>query len=293
MKVKPYSFLLLLLCSLYSYTLQAQHFIGSITGTKSVCKGSTTTLKDATTGGRWRSGSASIASVGASTGTVTGITTGTAIITYTAGRYHVTAIVTVYPVVAIFVSAGTILCNGGTTTVTVSGSGGAGNLNGVGTRTVLAGTYTYTVTDIDGCAATTTFFVTQPPLLEVSTSVSPATPVPGAAANTIYLGYGPASVTLGATASGGKGGYHYRWMPGAGSGSSFTVSPTATTMYIVIVTDGDGCQATQTITINVINARSHRGNDVNMCHRGRTVSVGQNAVSADLEHGYSLGPCPR
>lgn len=54
-----------------------------ITGTAVVCTGTTTTLSDATTGGHWSVAGTGIASVGSATGTVTGLSGGTAIITYT------------------------------------------------------------------------------------------------------------------------------------------------------------------------------------------------------------------
>jgi hypothetical protein len=54
-----------------------------ITGSAVVCVGSTTLLSDITTGGTWASLSPLTASVGASSGLVTGIAGGTAIIIYT------------------------------------------------------------------------------------------------------------------------------------------------------------------------------------------------------------------
>ena len=53
----------------------------AIGGTKSVCVGKTTTLTDATTGGVWSSSSTAIAAIG-TTGIVTGVSAGTATITY-------------------------------------------------------------------------------------------------------------------------------------------------------------------------------------------------------------------
>src|SRR5205823_8788620 len=59
-------------------------------------------------------------------------------------------------------AAGSIACNGGTTTVTVSASGGIAPYTGTGTFSHAAGTYSFAVTDANGCTATTTGTITQP-----------------------------------------------------------------------------------------------------------------------------------
>jgi len=56
-----------------------------ITGGTSICQGGKDTLLDASSGGSWSSGSTGVATVGASTGIVTGLTAGHATITYTLG----------------------------------------------------------------------------------------------------------------------------------------------------------------------------------------------------------------
>lgn len=55
----------------------------TIAGTASVCAGFTRTLTDATTGGGWTSSNTGIATVGATSGIVTGVSAGTVTITYT------------------------------------------------------------------------------------------------------------------------------------------------------------------------------------------------------------------
>jgi hypothetical protein len=69
-------------------------------------------------------------------------------------------------------TAGTISCNGGSTTVTVSAIGGTGSYTGTGSFTVTAGAYSYTVTDANGCSSTTTGTVSQPDQLTNSTTAS-------------------------------------------------------------------------------------------------------------------------
>lgn len=70
----------------------------AITGNLNVCAGSFTTLSCATGGGTFSSGTPSTATVDAVTGIVTGVLSGTAIITYTLGTgCLVTTLVTVNP----------------------------------------------------------------------------------------------------------------------------------------------------------------------------------------------------
>ena len=106
---------------LYYYTSPA-----AITGSTSVCPGTTITLGDATSGGSWSSGTTSVATVNPSTGVVTGISSsgGTATITYTAiGGCYVTTTVSVTsgpPAIGGTLSA----CAGSTTTLSDASSGG-------------------------------------------------------------------------------------------------------------------------------------------------------------------------
>ncbi len=55
----------------------------AITGTLTVCAGLTTQLSDGIGGGTWSSSDGSLATVGLSTGLVTGVANGTPVITYT------------------------------------------------------------------------------------------------------------------------------------------------------------------------------------------------------------------
>ncbi len=64
-------------------TVTVNALIAPITGKNALCKGATTTLFDPTTGGTWSSSDSTIASIDA-TGNVTGLATGSAVITYIA-----------------------------------------------------------------------------------------------------------------------------------------------------------------------------------------------------------------
>jgi len=156
-------------------------------------------------------------------------------------------------------------------------------------------TVTLTVTDINGAFATCTSTVTV--VGEIPTTsilVTPSPTVAGQLENTIYLGYGPQSVTL--TAS-GETGYTYSWSPSTGLSctdcAAPVASPTATTPYMITVTNEYGCTATASVLITVIDVRC--GNNLNkvfVCTRkGKTKCLSPQAVQAILNQGGTLGPC--
>ncbi|MFH6972954.1 beta strand repeat-containing protein, partial [Flavobacterium petrolei] len=152
----------------------------TVTGTNTVCIGSTTTFSSTTTGGTWTSATPAVATVNASTGVITGVTAGTSVINYsvtTAGGCINTGSRTV--TVSAPVNAGTIsgtqgICVGGTTTFFSNGNTGgiwSSNLPGIASVNastgvisgIAAGTaiISYTVTGTGGCAnATVTRTVT-------------------------------------------------------------------------------------------------------------------------------------
>jgi hypothetical protein len=71
-------------------------------------------------------------------------------------------------------SVGTILCNGGTTSISVSAVGGVGPYTGIGLfSNVSAGPYNYLVTDANGCQAFAAGSLSQPSPVSVSASHAP------------------------------------------------------------------------------------------------------------------------
>lgn len=109
----------------YVTTATVNPLPAAISGTASVCIGSTTTLSSSGTG-TWSSSNGAIATVGASSGVVSGIAAGTATITYTltsTGCYQTVTVTVNAPPAAI--GGGTSpFCPGSTTTLTNSSSGG-------------------------------------------------------------------------------------------------------------------------------------------------------------------------
>lgn len=95
-----------------------------ITGSNSICVGSTTTLSP-TSGGTWASNNLAVATVNATTGVVTAVGQGTATFTFTSttGCSRASAPVTVNPKPTVAVAGSPAVCIGGTTNVTPSTGG--------------------------------------------------------------------------------------------------------------------------------------------------------------------------
>ncbi|MBX2907117.1 MAG: Ig-like domain-containing protein, partial [Taibaiella sp.] len=109
-----------------------------ITGSASVCSGATTTLSIATTGGAWSSGNASVATINATSGAVTGIAPGTATITYTgASGCYTTRVITVFAAPA-EVTGTAFVCAGSTTILANATEGGSWSSSNSSVATVSA-----------------------------------------------------------------------------------------------------------------------------------------------------------
>ena len=143
-----------------------------------------------------------------------------------------------------------IQCHGGTTTVSVDATGGTPNYAGTITYAVSAGSNTYTVIDLNGCFATTTISITEPPALVASSIQSSA----------ILCNGGTTSVTV--SAIGGISPY-------IGTG---TVNSVSTGSHTYTVTDANSCTTSTSLTIlqpSVLVASSIQGSAI-LCHGGTT-----------------------
>ena len=121
-------------------------------------------------------------------------------------------------------------------------------------------------------------------------SVSSSPDITGQLPNTIYLGYGPQTITLTASVPSGFPPYTYSWTTGETS-NAITVSPLVTTNYTATVKNAFGCAITVSQTINVKDIRDGNKNKVFICHNGNSISVSVNAIPAHLAHGDLLGNC--
>ena len=110
----------------HTVTVNTIPSVPSIAGSGTVCAGSATSFSNTTTGGVWSSSDTAVATVGTA-GLVTGVTPGTAtlsyIVTNDCGTVYVTKVVTVNPSSG-SVSGVTSFCNGGTATYTIGGEPG-------------------------------------------------------------------------------------------------------------------------------------------------------------------------
>lgn len=224
--------------SVRTVTVNAQP--AAVTGAGTICTGATLTVSCVTTGGTWISGAPSVANVGSSTGIVTGVTAGTANISYTVGGCSSSATVTVNQTPASITGTANV-CPGTTTTLSTTTTGGSWSSANTATATVgstgivtgvAAGTVTISYT-LNGCSSVKTVTVNA---------------LPGA------IGGGPTlcsgiTTTLTAIPSGGT------W-----SSSTTTVGTVASTTGVFTgITGGTttvtyklatGCQSTQVLTIN-------------------------------------------
>jgi gliding motility-associated-like protein len=149
--------------------------------------------------------------------------------------------------IGITVSAPSILCNGGVSTVTVSGTGspapytyapGSSAYSTTNTFPMTVGTYVLHVRDANMCQHDTTITITQP---------TPGV-VTAIASNVACHGGASGIITVGA--SGGTPGYTYSISSGS-YGTSPIFSPLTAGSYIIKVKDAHGCiytAATTTVT---------------------------------------------
>ncbi|WP_316820718.1 beta strand repeat-containing protein [Pedobacter gandavensis] len=239
-------------------TINALPVVNAITGTLSACIGKTTTLSSTTTGGVWTSGTPGVASIDPTSGLLTGVSAGTALITYTVTNANgcvaiQTATVTINALPVVNAITGTLsACIGKTTTLSSTTTGGvwtsgtpavasidpsSGLVTGVSAGTTLI---TYTVTNGNGCVATQTATVT-----------INALPVVNAITGTLSACIGK-TTTLSSTTTGGV------WTSGTPGVASIDPSSglvtgvsAGTALITYTVTNGNGCVAAQTTTVTI------------------------------------------
>ena len=234
-------------------TVSVNLSVAAITGAASVCVGSTTTLSDATSGGTWSSGTPGVASV-AGTGVVTGVASGTSVISYTVGGCATARTITVNPSPAA-ITGTTDVCVGLTTILSDATGGGTWSSGTPGVATVSGGTVTgvasgtsvisYTVS---GCAATATVTVS---------------PVPAAIAGASSVCVGQTTLLNDAT----TGGTWTSDNTAVATVSSGTVSGLSSGTVNITYATSPGCFASLAVTINPLPIPA-------IIYTGNTLSTG-------------------
>ncbi|MES2700989.1 MAG: Ig-like domain-containing protein [Bacteroidota bacterium] len=222
----------------------------AITGTPTVCVGSTTTLFNAAPGGSWISSNTGVATVGATSGVVTGISAGTAVITYrnTTTGCQSTLIVTVNPLpTAIF---GPVrVCDGFSITLIDTTAGGTWSISDTSIATI--DTATGVLTGQSAGVATVTYRLTATGCF-VTRQIT-VDPIPNVTVNQPGIICRFSSVVLTATGAGAAG--VYTWLPTTGltctTCPSTIATPTITTTYTVTGTTSFGCSDTATVRVVV------------------------------------------
>jgi Concanavalin A-like lectin/glucanases superfamily/Bacterial Ig-like domain (group 2)/NHL repeat len=239
--------------------------VAIIPSSVNVCVGSSTTLSDATAGGTWAS---SNTNAGVVNGTVTGLTAGTATISYSIGSCYSLASVTVNAVPGA-ISPGTPLsvCIGTTTSLTGTGGGvwstSNASLATVGSTGVVtgvsAGVVTISYTNGSGC------YVTK----AVTVIVTPGSILPSPA--TVCTGN---SVTLTETTGGGT------WVSGStgvatiGSTGVGTVSVNGVSAGTSVISYQVGtCYAVTTLTVNASPSGITPSGGTSLCSGGSVTLV--------------------
>src|ERR1035437_4146033 len=236
----------------------------TITGTLSVCLGSTTQLTGSGTPAAstpWVSATPGVATVNNS-GLVTSVSAGTSVITYTNNNgCSITATVTVNPLPTgpvigtitnptCSVATGSVILNGlpstGSWTLTTNPGGTTyvGNVTSFTITGLAAGSYTYTVTNASGC--------TSPASGNVVINTQPVTPTVPAVG---MITQPTCTLATGSVVLSGLPAGNWTINPGAiaGTGASTTINGLAANTYNFAVTNASGCTspASGNVIINV------------------------------------------
>lgn len=228
-------------------TVTALPVLAPIVGASGICLGSTEMYTNTTAGGVWTSSDAAIADIDATTGNATGISVGTADITYTVTVYPgctslVSSNIAVHPLPVVDpISGAPTVCQGLTVTLTnttigmgvwSSSNPAIAHVNSTGIVTGIAtGTaeITYTVTNGFGCTDFTTHSIT------VGNAMPPIVVLPVGPSVTLC---GGAPVNLVASAATGL---TYQWaqdgvtIAGATNGNYIATTPG---MYVLTIDNG-------------------------------------------------------
>ena len=225
-----------------SATIVTVNAISNISGATAVCAGAATNLSDLVTGGTWTSSNSTVAGIGSASGSVSGLTQGTSIITYTAPTgCTTTTTITVNPLPLAITGTGYV-CLGSATSLTDATASGIWSSSNGAIATI--GSSSGIVTAAGSGTATITYLL---PTGCKITSVVTVNPLPGAIAGT-------ANVCVGLTTSLSDASGGGTWSSSDGTlatiGSTGIVTGIAAGTPVITYTLATGCITTTIITVN-------------------------------------------
>ncbi len=233
----------------YTAVITVNPLPASISGIINLCVGATTTLADPTPGGTWSSGNIAVATIGSTTGFLSGLSTGISRISYTlpTGCRVDTAVHVSVPPVAGTISGADHVCSGQTITLTDTASGGIWSSGLPAVALVDTGL----VAGVSAGVATISYTVTNPCSTVSATKSVTVYPIPSAGvitgSDSVCLG---TLVVLADTVAGGV------W---SATNGNATVSATGTLTGVFSGTDTiiytvtiSGCSAQVTQTVNIL-----------------------------------------
>ncbi len=215
----------------------------TISGSVNVCTGTTTILSDAITGGTWTSSNTAVATIGFTSGLVTGVSPGTTLITYSLGTGCTTTTTVIVGSGPSPITGTTIICISNSTSLSSTTLGGIWSSSNTSVATI--GITTGTATGI--AAGTTTITYTKGCITITTLIVSP-TPVTIAGASNVCQGSG---ITLSDAVTGGTWTSSATTVATIGftSGSVLGLTPGTT---LITYSLGSGCAVNKLITVNPV-----------------------------------------
>jgi SdrD B-like domain/GEVED domain/PKD-like domain len=133
----------------------------------------------------------------------------------------------------------------------------------------ISGVYNVTVTNVDGCTATSSTFVTvyEKPIVEAGIDQE--------------ICIGQQSANLSAIATKAFGSVSYVWNDAAVINTK-TVAPTTTTTYYVSITDAHGCKANDSVKVTVLTLPTvYAGKDTAICRNQMSVTLNATSTSGN------------
>ncbi|MCC7301592.1 MAG: gliding motility-associated C-terminal domain-containing protein [Bacteroidia bacterium] len=225
---------------------------------------------------------------GGTTSSITGLCSGTYTLTVIdANNCSTLVVATITGPPAILFSAPVVVqplcngdCNGSVTALPLGGtlpftflwSNGSTNPSITG---LCFGTYTVTVTDANGCTATQTMTLNNPPAITVTNvNVTPSS------CNTVNDG------GIDITVTGGTGALTYAWSNGA---TTQDLSAILSGTYSVVITDANGCSTSTTVIVNSnVSVIADAGSDTSACAGSSYMFNGSGSVNASSYQWYEI-----